>query len=114
MGAIGLIACSLRGERDSLLLDERIPGGDALCAEEAERHRAADQERVGHVEETVDERDLVRDLGPAKHDHEWPRRLSDKPLEHTHLAFDQQTGDRSGTAAKVLANVAQRPAVTVP
>ena len=63
----------------SLLLHQRVTGGLALRAEEAEAHRAADQDRVGRVEEPVDQRDLVAHLGPAEHHHERPLgRLDDE------------------------------------
>ena len=47
----------------------------ALGAEEAEAHRAADQDRVGEVEEAVDDADLVGHLGAAEDDDERPRRV---------------------------------------
>jgi hypothetical protein len=65
----------------------------ALGAEEAERHRAADQQRVGDVEEAVDQRDLVGDLRASEYDDQRPCRILEQPLEHGHLALKQQPGD---------------------
>ena len=75
---------------DALLLDQRVAGRDALRAEEAEAHRAADQERVGGVEEAVDQRDLVGDLGAAEHHHERPLGRLDDRAQRRHLALEQQ------------------------
>ena len=60
----------LAGELDPLLLDERVAGRDALGAEEAEAHRAADQDLVGGLEEALDDADLVAHLGAAEDDDE--------------------------------------------
>ena len=56
-----------RAQLDPLLLHERVAGLLALRPEEAEAHRAADQQRVGQVEEAVDQPDLVAHLGAAEH-----------------------------------------------
>ena len=61
-------------ELDALLLDQRVAGRDPLRAEEAEAHRAADQDPVGDLEEAVDHADLVGDLGAAEDDDQRPRR----------------------------------------
>ena len=63
---------------DPLLLDQRVARRLALRAEEAEAHRAADQDRVGDVHEAVDQADLVADLRPAEHDDERPRGVLDQ------------------------------------
>src|SRR3954471_23270160 len=52
-------------ELDPLLLDERISRLTPLRAKEAERHRAADQQRIRHVEKAVYEGDLVGNLRSA-------------------------------------------------
>ena len=46
------------------------PVGIPWARKKREAHRAADQQRVGGVEEAVDQRDLVGDLGAAEHHHE--------------------------------------------
>ena len=38
-----------------------------LGSKEREAHRAANQQSVGELQETIDYRDLVRDLGTAEH-----------------------------------------------
>ena len=53
---------------DALLLDQRVADRDPLGAEEAEAHRAADQDPVGDLEEAVDHPELVADLGAAEDD----------------------------------------------
>ena len=55
------------GQLDTLVLDQRVAGGETLGAEEAEAHGPADEKSVGDVEEAVDQRDLVAHLGPAEH-----------------------------------------------
>ena len=76
----------------ALLLHQRVAGRDALRAEEREAHRAADQQRVGGVEEAVDQRDLVGDLRAAEHHHERPLRRLDDRAQRDHLALEQQPG----------------------
>ena len=77
---------------DALLLDQRIAGRDALRAEEREAHRAADQERVGGVEEAIDQRDLVGDLRAAEHHHERALGRLDDRAQRDHLVLEQQAG----------------------
>jgi hypothetical protein len=83
------------GQLDALLLlDQRVAGRLALGAEEAEAHRTADQERVGGVEEGVDQRDLVRDLGAAEQHHQWALRRLDDRAQRRHLALEQESRHR--------------------
>ena len=63
------------GELHPLLLDQRVAGPVTLGAEEAEAHRAADQDPVGGLEEALDHPDLVGDLGAAEDDDERPCRV---------------------------------------
>ena len=81
-------------ELHALLLDQRVAGRDALRAEEGEAHRAADQERVGRVEEAVDQRDLVGDLGAAQHHHERALGRLDDRAQRDHLVLEQEAGHR--------------------
>ena len=84
----------MRGELDARLLDQRVAGLVALRREEAEAHRAADQDRVGDLQERVDHGDLVADLGAAEHDHERVLGVLDDAAQRRDLAFEQQAGDR--------------------
>ena len=91
VGALGPLQ-RLRGQLHPLLLDQRVAGGDPLGAEEAEAHRAADQDAVGDLEEAVDHADLVGDLGAAEDDDQRPRGRLDHPSQLGHLALQQQAG----------------------
>ena len=81
-----------RGQLHALLLDQRVAGGDPLRAEEAEAHRAADQDLVGDLEEAIDDADLVADLGAAEDDDERTARRLDHPGQLGHLPLQQQPG----------------------
>ena len=97
-------ACSSASRRqlDALLLDQRVAGGDALGAEEAEAHRAADQDLVGDLEEAVDHADLVGHLGAAEDDDQRPLRATRRTaVSSRHLALQQQ--------ARVAGQVVRRP-----
>ena len=74
------------------------PVGLPCGPEEAEAHRAADQQRVRHVEEALDQRDLVVDLRAAEHDHQRPVGALDDPAQRQHLALQQQAGRRRAGA----------------
>ena len=82
----------LGGQLHPLLLDQRVAGRDPLGAEEAEAHRAADQDPVGDLEEAVDDPDLVGDLGAAEDDHQGPRRGLDDGGQLGDLALEQEPG----------------------
>ena len=53
-----------------VVLVPRIAHVESLRGEERERHRAADQDRVGELREPVDDADLVGHLDAAEDDHE--------------------------------------------
>ena len=89
IGALRLLQ-RLRGQLHALLLDQRVAGRDPLRSEEAEAHRAADQDLVGDLEEAVDHADLVGDLGAAEDDDQRPRRGLDHPGQLGHLALEQE------------------------
>ena len=76
------------------------PVGIALRAEEAEAHRAADQQRVGGVEEPVDQRDLVGHLGAAEHHDQRPLGRLDDRAQRGHLALEQQARPPPGAGAR--------------
>ena len=59
---------------DLVGLEQRVADLVALGREEGEAHAAADDERVDHREQGVDDAELVADLGPAEHGDERPRR----------------------------------------
>ena len=82
----------LARQLDPLLLDQRVARLVALGAEEAEAHRAADQDLVGELEEALDHADLVGHLRPAEHDHERPVGIVEDGGELTQLALEQQPG----------------------
>ena len=81
-----------------VVLEQRVADLHALRHEEAEAHRAADQDLVGDVEEAVDHPDLVGDLGAAEHDDQRPRRRLDHRAQFDHLALQQQAArSRAGS-----------------
>ena len=55
---------------DHLRFHERVPDRVALCEEEREHHRPADEDRVAAFEERVDDAELVAHLRAAEHRHE--------------------------------------------
>ena len=75
---------------DAVRLDQGVAGGDPLGAEEAEAHRAADQEPVGGLEEPLDDANLVGHLGAAQHDAEGPRGVVAHRDQLTDLALEQE------------------------
>ena len=60
---------------DALLLDQRVAGVAALGLEEAEAHRAADQDLLGEAQEAVDHAELVGHLGAAQDDDQRSLRI---------------------------------------
>ena len=72
-----------------LLAAQRVAHRVTLRVQEREAHRAADHERVGELEEAVDDGDLVRHLRPADdRDERMAGMLEDRP-QRAHLAFEQ-------------------------
>jgi hypothetical protein len=61
----------------------------ALRLEEREAHRAADQDRVGALEERLEHADLVRHLGPADDRDERPLRVVEDAAQRRDLALEQ-------------------------
>ena len=78
-GALSARSSASRRQLHALLLDQRVAGSDPLRPEEAEAHRAADQDPVGELQEAVDHADLVGDLGAAEDDDQRPRRATRPP-----------------------------------
>ena len=75
------------------------PVGFPMRAEEAEAHRAADQDRVRDIEEALDHADLVAHLGaPEDHD-ERVLRIHQQGRQDGHLALQQQPARPPGAAA---------------
>ena len=64
----------------------------ALRAQEREAHRAADQQRVGELEEALDHADLVGHLRAAEHGDQRPRRIGEDRPQLRDLALEQQPG----------------------
>ena len=63
-----------------------------LRAQEREAHRAADHHHVGHRQEALDHRDLVRDLRAADDRHERVPGVLEDPGQRLDLAFEQPSG----------------------
>ena len=61
----------------------------ALCGEEGEAHPAADQELVGHIEERLDDAELVAHLGTAQHSDEGPLGIVAQAEQNLDLALQQ-------------------------
>ena len=68
------------------------PVVDPAARERTEAHRAADQDRVGGLEEALDHADLVGHLGAAEDDDERPPRVVADRGQLAHLALEQQPG----------------------
>ena len=64
----------------------------ALHGQEREGHGAADEQRVGDLEEAVDHADLVGHLGPAQHRDEGTAGRLEQALESVDLALEQPPG----------------------
>ena len=80
-----------RRQPNPFLLDQRVPGRDPLGAKEAEAHRAADQDLVGKLQETLDHADLVAHLGAAEDHDQRPGRVRDDGAQLADLALQQQS-----------------------
>ena len=59
-----------------------------LSGEKWKAHRSTDQERVGQLEEAVDDRDLVRDLGASQRRDQWPCWILEHLGQLSHLALE--------------------------
>ena len=66
----------------------------ALGPEEGEAHGAADEQRVGGLEEAVDQRHLVGHLRPAEHHDQRALRLLDDRPQGRDLALEEASGHR--------------------
>src|SRR5436309_12603093 len=60
--------------------------------EKWETHRAADQDAVRDLAETLDDGDLVAHFRAAEHRYQGPRRVLEQVREDLHLALEQQPG----------------------
>ena len=89
VGGLGALEHPL-GERDPLLLDQRFAGLDPARAEEGKAHRTADQDRVGRVEEAVDDPDLVAHLRPAEDHAQRPLGVVADRGQLANLTLEQQ------------------------
>ena len=88
---LGLVERGL-GDIDLVGFDQRLAGGLAQRVEEGVGHAAADQQRVGLVEQVVDDVDLAGDLGAADDGDEGPVRLGEHLAEEVELLLHQQAG----------------------
>ena len=75
---------------DEVRLDQRASDVVAERAQERERHRPADRERVDQGQELLNQRELVRYLGAAEDREERPLGVLEQPPELGQLAFHQQ------------------------
>ncbi len=79
---------------DALGLAERGADLVALGLKERVAHRAADEDRVGDLEEGVDDADLVGHLGAADDRHERAAGIVEDPRQRLDLALQQAAGGR--------------------
>ena len=84
--AVEQLACGLEVLLGAQRVADRVP----LDGEEREGHRAADEDRVGALQEGLEHADLVRHLGPADDRHERARGILEDAGERAHLALEQQ------------------------
>ena len=83
-----------RGDVDLVGLNQRLAGALAQRVEKGVRHAAADQQRVGLVQQVVDHVDLAGDLGAADDGDEGPVRLGEHLAQEVQFFFHQQAGGR--------------------
>ena len=88
------------GVRDVLSVAQRLADRVALGGEEREAHRAADQDRVGDLQEAVDDGDLVGDLGAADHGDQRARGVLEDAAQRLHLALRAGARRRSAAGAR--------------
>ena len=77
---------------DALGLAERVADLVALGGEERKAHRAADEDRVGAIEERLEDADLVGHLGAADDRDERTLRVLEDAAERLDLALEQLAG----------------------
>ena len=92
--AAGLLERARRG-LDARLLAQRRADLVALGLEERVAHRAADEDRVGDLQEGVDDADLVGDLRAADDRDERPARVREDPGQRLDLALQQAARGRA-------------------
>ena len=80
------------GDVDLVGLDQRLAGGLAERVEEGVGHAAADQQRVGLVQQVVDDVDLAGDLGAADDGDEGPVGFGEDLAEEVEFLLHQQAG----------------------
>ena len=69
-----------------------MPDAQPLGDEEGERHAAADDEHIDHVDEPVDHAELVRDLAAAEDGDERVLRVGQHGRQRLDLAGEQEPG----------------------
>ncbi len=89
VAALRLLEHALGG-LDALGLDQRVAGVATLGLEEAEAHRAADQDLLGKAEEAVDHAELVSHLGAAEDDDQRSLRVVANRGQLDHLLLEQE------------------------
>ena len=89
---LGSLPQCLTGAVDIVLQTRRGADRVALCGKEREAHRAADEHRIGHVQEMLDESDLVCHLRAAEHRHQRPSGPLEDSAQCANLALHQASG----------------------
>ena len=104
-----LVAGDLARGLDALLLAERAADVVPGRLEEREAHRAADQDRVGALQERLEHADLVGHLRAADDGHQRPLRVLEDAVQRRHLALEQparggrqQVRDRLGGRVRAV------------
>ncbi len=75
-----------------VVLHEGVPHPVSLRLQKCVRHRAADQDRVGLLQQVLDDRDLVRHLRAAEDADERPCRVRQRSAEVFQFLLHQETG----------------------
>ena len=88
----GGLGQDLQGDVLLVVLDERPAHVLALGLEERVGHRSPDEDVVGLVQEVLDDRDLVLDLGAAEDGHVGLGRRMDGLAEVIHLFLEEVSG----------------------
>ena len=79
---------------DLLGVEQGIAGLVALGLEERERHAAADDQRIGLLEQVLDHGQLVGDLRAAEHGHERALGIVDRAAERGQLLLHEEAAVR--------------------
>ena len=90
----------LAGRVEVLVGTQRVADRVALDGQEREGHRAADEDRVGALQEGLEHPDLVGHLGAADDRHQRPRGVLEDAGERLHLALQEQARGARAAGAR--------------